>query len=286
MGRLAVLVENGFSIGGAGQFPLHTLTATTGAGVTDDPTGTESWRIATGRRSKFTNRYTSTATNTQILIPLTCDRPRTFDGFALYPDHNLSGITILLQCANESTYASPETAFSVTIPSYTMPGSLDDTAGIRTETGAWVKRFPYRAAKYWRLNIPALGAGVRPSVVGATLGNWWETDWLRPASEDAHDMVREIATSSSAWRGYTRGTRVRGNELELELESPFAYDGARQHVDGYFGDGFPGWICHDTDQPERTVLAVRNGPIRFELPTDYGYRRCRVPWIEHEAKAA
>ena len=181
MSRAAVLVENLFS---AIAYPLHVVAAD------EQATGHEAFRIANGRRSAF-DYYESITANAQRIIKITCDRVRSANGCALDRGHNLGGEQVVLEASDDDFATPAQTCFDIILPTTTAPGTLDDALGVRTEEGAWLIRFPQRTALYWRLRIPAMGAGVRPKIVGAWLGNWYAFDPDFPVAADADDLIVE-----------------------------------------------------------------------------------------------
>lgn len=281
MGLPVVLVENFASIR---QFSGHTLIGN------EEPAGTEAFRAADGRRTP--SDYWAPATlNAAATLTITCDRIRTANVVALDRGHNLIGEAFTLQCSDDNANWSP--VVDVTELPTVPGGSLDAPAvsvagvwGVRTEEGAWLCRFPTRAARYWRLSIPAMGAGLRPQLVGWWLGlAYAPLDLTRPHSPNQSELLVEELTSERGWQGRGAAAIRRLGVLRLKLTNGFEYDLARYHLEGHFGRQRPMWIVHDDSQAERAVLAIRpTGQLGFELPTSWFYPTAEVGWVEYQPK--
>lgn len=273
MGLPRLMVENLWS---TIQFPLHTLA------VTEEASGHEQRRMFDARRSVF-DYWTPNSTNTQMDHTLTMDRVRTCDYVALDRGHNLAGKTVELHAAQVSDFSSFETVFSIALPTAAGPGSLDDGLGVRTEEGAWLIHFSPRAARYLRFRVAAMGASQKPSIVGLYTGLSWAPPGLyKPFNEDANELIAGETQSDLGWIGRFSPVVRRRFTLNIKLSDFATYDQARYHVGGHFAANRPMWICHDDQQAERTLLAVRDGDLRWTHETDWGYRRAMVGWVEHE----
>jgi hypothetical protein len=117
-----------------------------------------------------------------------------------------------------TTSRRAETVVSITLPAASAPGSLDDTLGVRTEEGAWVKRFSLRAAKYWRWYVPAMGVGLKPQVVGLYLGLAFAPNYFnRPLDDDGDVLVVTESQSELGWIG--RGPQGRQRQGVISTSS-------------------------------------------------------------------
>lgn len=275
MGRGALLVENFFS---EIQFPGHAVVAD------EEGAGREAFRIATGRRSPYTNYYESITANVQRTITVTCDRTRMANGFALDRGLNLAGKQVVVECSDDNFVTPAQTAFDAVLPTMTAPGSLDDALGVRTEEGAHLARFAPRPGRYWRIRIPALGVGIKPKIVGAMLGMWYPFTLRLPDMREQDELVGEESLSDGAWRGMGAPANVRTDLLRLKFSDLFEYESARYHLNVHFGRRRPMWLVHDDAQADRAVLAIRpTGRQGFVRSAQWFYHQADIPWVEHEA---
>lgn len=275
----AFLVEN---LGSLVQFPAVVLTGS------EEATGHEAYHVANGRRDSG-DYWSAITPNNPSYLNYVLDRTRAADMVALDRGHNLAGAAVSLLCSNDN-WGTSETVFTATIPTTSIPGtSLDAANGCTTEEGAWIKRFPLRAAKYWRWSIPALGANITAQVVGLYLGKGFysasQSDWLFtvPTSPDGGTLQGVEAMSEAGWAGRGLQTERREGAIPIKLVSYFNYDLARYHLQALFGFGRPMWIVFDDSQTERSFLAIRPQPqFGFSRQQQWAYPQASVPYQEHE----
>lgn len=273
--RPRILAENFFS---RSAFPDHVVSAS------EESAGNEAWRVGTGRRHRLTNRWMPATANAEAWIQVTCDQVRAADMIAIDRGHNLAGRTLELR-ASDDDFQTYETVATLTVPSGPSGGAGHLDHGVWTDEGAYLCRFPLAAATQWRLVIPAMGAGVRPEIVGLYLGlSYSPGRYLHQPWADEEDELSYIETASDArWVGAGRTSRPRVGELRVRLEDYLAYDLARYHLVGHFGERRPTWIVYDEAEAERAVLAVRpQGRSGFRFDSEWGYRQADIGWIEHE----
>ena len=275
MGKPVILVENLFS---AVAFPDHTVTAE------EEATGQDVWHVADGRR-RDDDLWTPTTANSATWVEVLCDRVRSADMIVLDRGHNLDGYEILLQCSNDN-FTTTETVFTVTLPAVSTPGDLDDSLGVQTEEGAWVKRFDIRSALYWRLYVSAMGASLLPEVVGLWLGKSLELEYLSdPFDDDSDDMIVRTVETPAGWIGTGQAANRRAGELRIVALNPVGYDLLRYHLQGHYGAGRPMWIVFDQENASNAVLAKRPpGRMGFAFGSDpsWGWRAGTIAWQEHE----
>ena len=275
MAKPVMLAENLFS---DTQFTGHTITAESTV------TGFEVWKVATGRRSP-TEFWKSDTDNQSTWIKVACDKVRAANMIVLDRGHNLKGESFTLECSNDD-FTTTETILSaITLPSVSAPGDVGEGLGVRTEEGAWVKRFPLRAAKYWRVTVPAMGASQRPNIVGLWLGLSWESRVFDlPWSDEASQSGGNVSISPSGWEGGQLAERRTGT-IGLRMDNAYEYDQARYHIQGLFAAREPMWLIYDGGQADRTILVTRPpGRLGFEFPSgDWLDRRGSFQWSEHEA---
>lgn len=265
------------------QFPgLHTISAE------EEATDHEALRVGDGRREAG-DYWTSTTLNSDTYNDAACDRPRAADYIAIDRGHNLAGYDIELRGSMQSDFSTYETIIDITLPSASGPGDIDDTLGVRTEEGAWIKRFDRRVYRYWRTFIPAMGASLKPEVVGLYLGGSYSPDYFdKPWNEDGADLLVQEAINQHGWSGRGPANKMRAGTIQLSLSSFDEYDAkARYHLQGLYNEGFPMWIVFDEKQADRAVLAeMPPGRLGFMLEPGWGFRRAQLNWREREPKLA
>lgn len=277
MDRPVLFGENWFS---QAQFPLHTITAD------EEPAGKEAFRCADGRRSSL-DYATATTANDPWWLKAACDRTRAANMVALDRGHNLAGKQIKLEFSDDD-FGTIQTAVDVVLPSVTATGSLDDALGVRTEEGAWLMRFPTRAAKACRLFVPAMGVGLKPQIVGLWAGLSYSPAHLyRPSAPDTDFLIVEETILSTGWVGRGKPGYRRQGTISLRMQDWFEYELARYHLQFVFGRSRPTWIIHDEDQADRAVLADRPGNTELGLVRERGsnwsYPQGQIAWVEREA---
>jgi hypothetical protein len=274
MAKPVLLVENLFS---DDQFTGHTVTAESTV------TGFEAYKVATGRRSPA-EFWKSDTDNQATWVKVQCDKVRAANMVVLDRGHNLKGESFTLECSNDNFTTTETVIDTITLPSESAPGGVDELLGVRTEEGAWVKRFGVRAAKYWRVSIPAMGSNKRPNIVGLWLGLSWEPRAFDlPWSDETSETVGSVTVSASGWEGGRLAER-RVGAIGLRMDNYYEYDQARYHVQGLFAAREPMWMLQDGGQADRTILVIRPpGRLGFEFREDWwNMRRGNFQWTEHE----
>ncbi len=247
-----LLVENLYN---QRAFPGHFVTAAD-AVTALEVSGHEGFRVATGRRSGIAPCTFVTVNHDQAIL-VACNRIRSANCLFLDRGHNLAGKPVSLQTSQDNvTWA---TVWTITIPTATVTNTITDTAyGVVTEEGAWGVRFPRADAIWWRLFIPAMGAGLVPVVVGLTLGTCWEPGFfLNPWGEDQDEASYTATASEWGWVGRGPVANVRTGQLGLRLATDEAYELARYHLQGHYGHGRPMWVVYDQAQADRSGLFIR-----------------------------
>ncbi len=187
---------------------------------TSGPVGNEAWRAFAGRRSAF-NYWLPGTPNALAWLQAQHEQPRGANCLFLDRGHNLAGFPVTLQGSNDgATFA---TVVSATIPTVTG-GLLTGANGCLTEEGAWAITFALPgggapAYAYWRFNIPAMGTGLQPTIVGLHFGMLYQPFALyRPFMEHRTKLTAQEVVSTVGWIG--RGTRgfVRTGVLNLRAD--------------------------------------------------------------------
>lgn len=273
-----LLVDN---LGNGRMYPGHTIAGN------EEAAGHEAVRAFDNRRSGA-DYWTPTTPNNDANLMITCDRIRAADMVVLDRGHNLAGVLVEVQVSQDN--ATWETVVTATLPAASSPASLDSVNGVRTEEGAWLKRFPVRAGTYWRLLIPAMGANLLPIVVGCWIGKSFapvtHQDWLfqRPVGPGLDTLQGIEQASEAGWMGNGQLTQRRQGTLVLRLTNLFDFDLGRWNIEAQYGLRRPLWVGFDDSQPDRAFLAIR--PLAeqtgFTSTAQYFFPQASIPYLEHE----
>jgi len=259
-------------------YPLHTVAGD------EEAVGHEAFHLADGRRGT-TDFWSPITANAQHTATVTCDRVRGANCWFLDRGHNLAGVQVFVEVSQDN--ATWQTLASPTIPSVTSHGTIVTNAnGVATEEGAWGQLVsPVGAGTYWRLRIPAMGAGLLPVVVGLWVGMAYQpaNNFLMPWSEDQDDLVVKETVSEWAWRGRGPVAAPNTGTMNTKLLTDDEYDLARVTVGGHFGRGRPMWIAYDQLQADRAFLAIRpSGNLGYRYEQSWYPRQSQIQYVEHE----
>ncbi len=270
---------------------LYSETQFAGIVVDADTAATrhQAFRVATGRRSAQ-DYWTPTTTNLLAWVRTDALVSKAADMIVLDRGHNLAGKSIELHRSTDNFAADNVTVFTSTVPATPdTAGVLSAANGVHTAEGAWVKSFGSVSSRYWRLEIPAGGAGFAPLIVGLQLGERWEPFHFTRESdaEDGVFVVDEVV-SRFGWRGRGRGVRMRVGDITIKLDGTAGdRDEAFRHIRDNFELGRAMWIIFDTLLgAERAVNTLNLAQARtgFGFASDWGYRQASIPWVEHSPK--
>ncbi|HEY0019040.1 MAG TPA: hypothetical protein VGC13_22250 [Longimicrobium sp.] len=221
------------------------------------------------------------------MVRVSCDAARAADLVVLDRGHNLGGRRIILEVSNDG-FATATAVLDLVVPATSgVAGNVDRAAGAATREGAWLKRFPRVSARDWRLRIPAMGAGLRPEIVGLWLGESWQPKLLfdLPWGDSTRQLSFASSESDAGWVGRGSAARVRAGEIGLKLKAEDEYSLAERHIEEGFWMPRPMWIVYDSAAAERAVLAMppagRNG---FSRQGGWSYRQAQIAWVEHEPR--
>lgn len=273
--RTVFLVDNFFN---DVQHPDHVLSASSSA------SGHEPWRVGTARRTSL-NGWTPTELNTEAWVRVDCGTAKSADMVAIDRGHNLAGRTIALQRSSDGSAWT--NVASVVVPAEpTSNGVLTTPPGVHTTEGAWLLRFTAAASRYWRLHVPAMGADLRPYVVGLYLGSSWAP--TSPLSLPMRDLDLELAytdtVSDALWAGGTRAAARGRGAISIKLEEaerPAARAAIREQ---FIRRARRMWIVFNDEQAEDAVLAYAP-PQEFSFPAaepGWMHPALSFEWAEHE----
>lgn len=273
------LVDNLLSVS---QYPSVSLSGN------EEAVGAEAFHVADGRRSGA-SYWTPTTANNPAYLTWSDGRLRAADSIALDRGHNLAGYEVLLQVSNDNT--TWQTLFDITLPSVTNTAPLDSTVGVRTEEGAWVKRFSLAVGVYWRFYIPAMGANLLPAIVGLWVGksfypdatNPQPWDFNLPLSPDGSSLVGQEQTSEFGWLGRGIQGQRREGLIPLRLTSIWDEDPARYNLIEQYGYGRTMWVAFNDAQANRAFQVIRPQPsMGFTRSPNLYWPMVELPYQEHE----
>ena len=246
MGRLVLLSENLFN---TRAFPLHVLDANQKAA------GREVERVSSGRRQKSQNHWTPTTENAEAWVESTYNRVRLANTIFLDRGHNLKGKVIRIRFSADDFVTYDEVG-PITIPTQAFLGSrLASQPGALTEEGAWGWRFGNRAGKAVRVVFDAMGAGLRPEVVGLYLGFGFRctNPLVKPFDHGRREVDYPTIKSPTAWVGAGEISQRRRSRLNVRLEAT-EYFAARYHFEEMLMRARPSWVVTDDEQAELAYL--------------------------------
>ncbi len=285
MGAPLLLADNLLAATQYGSNVLVDQSGTTG------PVGNEVWRVGDGRRSAF-DFWQPGVTNADAFLLLTCMglpagsttptvMPRGANCLIVDRGHNLGGFAVKLLGSNDNV--SFATVVSAFVP--TVGGVIGGANGVLTEEGAWLVTFPSQGYAYWKFDVPAMGVGLQPAIVGLWLGMAYQPVALyRPFMEHPTDFRAQETVSPLGWRG--RGPRAfnRSGALNVRMNDFFEYvQLARFTLDELFGAGVPMWVVQDQDRATEAFLALRPiGTQGFVQPQNWATPIGTLNVLEHE----
>lgn len=278
MARPLFLVENFLSWR---TFPDHVLAASS------TETGLDVRFVGTGRRQRSLNRWAPSTTNADAYVTCALNRVRAFTHLAIDRDHNLGGYPVQVR-ASDDGFSTYTTVASATIPTGVYPNSrLSDGLPIRTEEGAILWDLGEQNAKAVRIFVPAMGAGLKPEIVGLHLGLGWSPEHAlrKPYSHGKIRLVYEVERSPEGWAAAGTIGKLRVGQPGLRLERS-EYPQARYHIEELFFARKPMWLVMDTNEAEKARYVVAPpGDAGFEIADgQWSGWVGEVPYEEHEPR--
>ena len=258
------------------QFPSHVLSANEQSG--------NAWKVGAGRRSPG-HYWTPDTANAAAWVKSDAGSAKAADMCVIDRVHNLGGVANMeLQKSNDNFVANLVTVVTLPIPS---SASGDNTAlsdGVRTPEGAYLRSFASTSERYWRVFIPAMGAGLKPKVGGLYVGPSWQPPAItRPSGEDDHTPLAEVSTTPWGWEG--RGLTIprRSGVVIIELIDEASYLTADLHIRDQYARR-PMWMVFDEAKAERAFLArwAVGERAGFGVPQDYPFRVINLPYEEKD----
>ncbi len=277
MGRPAFLAENVLN---RLIFPSHVLTAS------ETEAGTDVANLGTGRRQRELSRWSSTSLNTEAWVQVAFDRVRVFNFAFIDRGHNLGGHTAAIRVSSDGFTTYTEIG-PYTIPSQVFPyARLADGRPILTEEGAVLWYLGEHGGKQVRVNIPAMGSGLKPELVNVMIGMWFQPEHaqVKPFDFGKRELTYKEIVSPQAQAGAGEvGSRAVG-EIHLKLASRDEYALVRYHLEQLAFRRKPMVIVHDDEEAEKSIVAyVPPGRHGFAIePGNWSEFQGRFPYHENE----
>jgi hypothetical protein len=234
----------------------------------DDAVDHEAWRVGSNLRDLVW--WTPVAQNAERSLRVDTQVETTpANILVLDREHNLRGKAVFLEGANVADFSSiAGTPIVATVPS-TAGGLASDGNGCLTPEGVWWKTFTQLTARYWRIRIPAMGAGQAPIVTGLYLGKSYRLPEYLDAPA-AYDYRRRLSykrneLSEGAVRGKSRPRRFDELDLHFSLEGT-DYAAFETEVTRLLDYDHPWWVCIDDSDAAGCALMRL-----FTVPGDLTY---------------
>lgn len=261
------------------QHPTHALSASENS--------TSAWKVGAARRSS-THYWTPNATNSAHWVKVDCGAAKPADMLVIDRVHNLGSITgIKLQKSSDNFATNIVDVATFAVPSSASGDNTSLSSGVRTPEGAFLISFGSTSERYWRLLIPAMGAGNKPQIGGLWLGPSWDPPAIqRPVSDDDLVPLAEATTTPWGWEGRTLTVRRRVGAITIELVDEASYLTADDHVREQMSRR-PFWLVLDESKAERAFLARITAGTELRLgysDPSYPYRRIEFRYEEYEPK--
>ncbi len=235
--------------------PTSTVTNSGG----DDVAGHEYWRFADNLRDA--SFWTVAGTNSAralVVANQTPVVPVSPTILILDRGHNLAGATIAVSASSDNFVSSNVAQFSATIP--TSAGGLPTGgAGCVTVDGVWWIEFtPSGPFAYWKVAIPALGAGIAPIVTGLYLGVAYRfPEYIEaPAALDFRTKLQyqRNVVSRAGLRIKSRPLNFGELDMHFQMEDSDYKAGFDTQVRSLLQTGAPWWFCLDDSDTTQSGL--------------------------------
>lgn len=253
--------------------------------ASSEAAGHEAFRVGAGRRHALSS-WTPATANVEAWVAVDAGAAVTASMCVIDRGHNLAGHTVIIE-ASDDNFSTATTIASLAPAATSTPNSSISTtpAHATTDEGAVVIRFAEHSARYWRLRIPAMGAGLAPIVVGLYLGAAWQPaqPLALPYQDEDAELQYDAATSGALWMSGTAPATRRLGEIVLKVSGTAGEAAALALVRDNFIRRRPTWIIFDDLKAERAVLAIAPSQ-RAGMGMESGWfgRTIRFNWVEHE----
>lgn len=259
-GRPVFLVDNVFN---PRIYSGHTLSASS----TD--TDKDVLFLSSGRRLRTLTGWFASSLDTAAWVESVFDQPRAFDVLFIDRDHNLAGETLSVSVSDDN-FTTSTTLVSQTVPSAPVPmARLLDGDLVMTNEGALLWYLGLQVAQEVRVEIAAMGTGLRPEIAHLMLGLSWRPirQLSKPYSDGRYNLTHAIERSPLGTDASGDAGRYRAHDIRFRVESWEEHATAIYPLDDLFTSRKPTVFVPDDEQAERAFL-LRASPGRhgWEVP--------------------
>lgn len=265
-----------------GLYPGHLITPSV------QLTGFEVAKLADGRRDE--TRYKGTTANQQVTITWDCGVVRSASGLFLDRGHNLGGKAWLLEISGDNFATAAEVVINMAAQPTGVGGRLEEVLGCVALDGSFGMTYSPRAARWWRLRIPAVASYI-PELTGLYSGRAFQLlkSVPMPYSDRASDRFMQEQESAAGRIGRSRTYKRRSGVLSIRAGSDAEYaDNLSVWLEDVYRDkSQPSWLVLDPDLAAETMLNVMcpSADWAFALDTTaWPYPTAAVPFMENTAE--
>lgn len=262
-------------------YPGHTLSASS---TSTDKSVEYLWAM---RRIRDLTGWFATDLNTDAWVESVLDQPRAFDTLFVDREHNLDGESLSVSISDDD-FATSETIDTQTVPSSPSPVSqLLDGDIVRTDEGALLWYLGLHVAWEVRVEIAAMGTGLRPEIAGLMLGLSYQPDVpaLKPFDFGRSNLTHTVSRSPRGQDATGEPGSHRAIDLHLRMESWFEYAEALYPIEELFGQRRPTVIVPSMARAETAFLArAEPGRHGFQVPEGKFYPEVHILADEMEPR--
>jgi len=241
---------------------LHPTYVVTTSGT--EVAGAELFNIADNLRD--TVGFTVQETNTAISITVDAGAAVSADTIIFDVGHNLKGAAVQVRGSTDNFAASNVLVSTFTIPS--AAGGLG-SAGCLTPKGVAWMRFASASYRYWRVVLPALGAGIAPRLGNLHLGQSYRfpTYLDAPGAYDYRTQQKHLSNETSKTGIRVKRGTINWDEVNLSVRLEEAdFQQLHPHVRRLLDYNHVWWFSLDDSTTEGSGLMRL-----FQLPGDTTY---------------
>lgn len=276
MGRMVLAPDNVFSLR---TYPSHTLDASSTL------SGKDVSYLAAGRRIRALTGWFADDLNTDAWVESIFDAPRAFDFVFVDRDHNLDGETLSVSISDDD-FTTSTTVVSGTVPSAPTPNAkLFGQTIVRTNEGALLVWLGTQVAWGVRVEVAAMGTGLRPELAGLLVGKAFVADdpLVKPVDFGRHTLTHTVDRGPLAQDASGEIGRFRSGDLRYRVSSWFEYYEALYPIEELFLARKPTVLVLDDERAELAAFVRASpGQAGFEIGDGRYFPEARLAYEETE----